>query len=53
MPKTVAQIPWGHNRIIISKIKDKASLIFFVEQCLKTLGIVTINLDFHLSDFIR
>jgi predicted nuclease of restriction endonuclease-like (RecB) superfamily len=31
----VAQIPWGHNRLIISKIKDISIAEFYVEQCLK------------------
>ena len=29
MPQTVAQIPWGHNRLIISKVKDIDEAIFY------------------------
>jgi len=34
VPQTVAQIPWGHNRLIISKIKDIEIAEFYSEQCL-------------------
>jgi predicted nuclease of restriction endonuclease-like (RecB) superfamily len=35
VPQTVAQIPWGHNRLIISKIKDIQIAEFYTEHCLK------------------
>lgn len=35
VPQAVAQIPWGHNRLIISKIKDLGVAEFYVENCLK------------------
>ncbi len=35
VPQAVAQIPWGHNRLIISKIKDIQIAEFYTEQCLK------------------
>ena len=35
VPQSVAQIPWGHNRLIISKIKDIGIAEFYVEKCLK------------------
>ena len=35
VPQAVAQIPWGHNRLIISKIKDIQIAEFYIEQCLK------------------
>jgi hypothetical protein len=28
VPQPVAQIPWGHNRLIISKIKDIATALW-------------------------
>lgn len=34
VPQSVAQIPWGHNRLIISKIKNKDEAIFY---CIATL----------------
>ncbi len=35
VPQSVAQIPWGHNRLIISKIKDIQIAEFYAEQCMK------------------
>lgn len=35
VPQAVAQIPWGHNRLIISKIKDVDIAIFYVRETLK------------------
>lgn len=32
MPQAVAQIPWGHNRLIISKIKDVNAAIFYATE---------------------
>lgn len=29
VPQAVAQIPWGHNRLIISKIKDATEALFY------------------------
>ena len=29
VPQLVAQIPWGHNRLIISKIKDVSEALFY------------------------
>ena len=37
VPQDVAQIPWGHNRLIISKIKDIQIAEFYIEQCLKNV----------------
>ena len=36
MPHGVAQIPWGHNRLIISKIKDLKEANFYVEEVIKS-----------------
>jgi predicted nuclease of restriction endonuclease-like (RecB) superfamily len=35
VPQTVAQIPWGHNRLIINKIKDIEIAEYYAGQCLK------------------
>jgi len=35
VPRTVAQIPWGHNRLIVSKIKEIDVAEFYVDACLK------------------
>ena len=32
MPQSVAQIPWGHNRLIISKVKDIEEAIFYSNE---------------------
>lgn len=32
VPQPVAQIPWGHNRVIISKIKDIKQALWYAEQ---------------------
>ncbi len=35
VPQSVAQIPWAHNQLIISKIKDIQIAEFYAEQCIK------------------
>ncbi|HBK83954.1 MAG TPA: DUF1016 domain-containing protein [Flavobacterium sp.] len=35
VPQAVAQIPWGHNRLIITKIKDIETAEFYTQQCLE------------------
>ncbi|MDQ5930555.1 MAG: hypothetical protein QG594_2343, partial [Bacteroidota bacterium] len=35
VPRTVAQIPWGHNRLIISKIKNIQEAEFYCEATIK------------------
>ena len=32
VPQVVAQIPWGHNRLIISKTKDINEALFYIEE---------------------
>lgn len=32
VPQAVAQIPWGHNRLIISKIKDIDEALFYINE---------------------
>lgn len=54
VPHTVAQIPWGHNRLIISKIKDIETAEFYLLACAKnawdreTLEI-QIKCNYHLK----
>lgn len=31
VPQVVAQIPWGHNRLIIAKIKDRDQALFYCQ----------------------
>ncbi len=35
VPQSVAQIPWGHSRLIISKIKDIAEAEFYCNETIK------------------
>lgn len=35
VPQPVAQIPWGHNRLIIGKIKDVDIALFYAEAAIK------------------
>jgi predicted nuclease of restriction endonuclease-like (RecB) superfamily len=33
VPQVVGQIPWGHNRLILDKIKDQAEALFYAKAC--------------------
>jgi predicted nuclease of restriction endonuclease-like (RecB) superfamily len=35
VPQPVAQIPWGHNRLLISKVKDLETALFYVHETVK------------------
>lgn len=35
VPQSVAQIPWGHNRLIISKVKDIEEAEFYCNETIK------------------
>lgn len=35
VPQAVAQIPWGHNRLIISKIKNRDEALFYCKATLQ------------------
>jgi predicted nuclease of restriction endonuclease-like (RecB) superfamily len=35
VPQSVAQIPWGHNRLIITKIKDVSEAEFYCNEIIK------------------
>lgn len=35
VPQSVAQIPWGHNRLIISKVKDIEEAEFYCSETIK------------------
>ena len=35
VPQPVAQIPWGHNRLLISKIKDVETAVFYAVETIK------------------
>lgn len=35
VPQLVGQIPWGHNRLILNKIKDFNQTIFYVQNTIE------------------
>jgi len=35
LPQVVAVLPWGHNRLILSKIKDRAEAFYYAEAATK------------------
>ncbi len=35
LPQVVAVLPWGHNRLILSKIKDRKEAIYYAEASVK------------------
>ena len=35
MPHGVAQIPWGHNRLIVSKVKDLQEATFYIGEVIQ------------------
>jgi predicted nuclease of restriction endonuclease-like (RecB) superfamily len=35
VPQPVAQIPWGHNRLIVSKIKDMSEAIWYTQATIE------------------
>jgi predicted nuclease of restriction endonuclease-like (RecB) superfamily len=35
VPQPVAQIPWGHNRLLISKIKDVGIALFYANETIR------------------
>lgn len=36
MPQGVAQIPWGHNRLIVSKVKDLNEAKFYISEVIES-----------------
>jgi len=49
VPQTVAQIPWGHNRLLISKIKNIEEAEFYCNEILKS-GWDRDTLDIQISN---
>lgn len=46
--KIVTELPWGHNFILIEKIKDRQKRLWYMEQCLKN-GWSRDILDLHIK----
>lgn len=36
VPQPVAQLPWGHNRLIVSRVKNVADALFYCEATIKS-----------------
>ncbi|MCW3051095.1 MAG: hypothetical protein JWN14_265 [Chthonomonadales bacterium] len=33
VPQAVAQIPWGHNAVLLEKVKDRTERLWYAQQC--------------------
>lgn len=36
LPQLVAKLPWGHNILLIEKIKDLHIRIWYIQQCIES-----------------
>jgi len=41
LPQSVAVLPWGHNRLILNKIKDRQEALYYAEAAVKKNGLDT------------
>jgi predicted nuclease of restriction endonuclease-like (RecB) superfamily len=53
LPQVVAVLPWGHNRLILSKIKDKQEALYYAEAAVKMGWTRNILLNFIKADTYR
>jgi predicted nuclease of restriction endonuclease-like (RecB) superfamily len=53
LPQVVAELPWGHNRLILSKIKDKEEALYYVEAAVKMGWTRNLLLNFIKADTYR
>jgi len=49
-PQVVAVLPWGHNRLILSKIKDKQEALYYAEASVKMGWTRNLLLNFIKAD---
>lgn len=49
VPQPVAQIPWGHNRVIITKIKNTTEALFYCNETIKN-GWNREQLELHIKN---
>jgi len=49
-PQAVAVLPWGHNRLILSKIKDRQEAIYYAEASVKMGWTRNLLLNFIKAD---
>ncbi|MCL2313086.1 MAG: PDDEXK nuclease domain-containing protein [Firmicutes bacterium] len=52
-PQAVAVLPWGHNRLILSKIKDRQEAIYYAEASVKMGWTRNLLLNFMKADTYR
>ena len=50
LPQFVAELPWGHNRLILSKIKHKQEAIYYAEAAVKMGWTRNVLLNFIKAD---
>ena len=50
LPQVVAVLPWGHNRLILSKIKDRQEALYYAEASVKMGWTRNLLLNFIKSD---
>ena len=52
-PHVVAVLPWGHNRLILSKIKDRNEALYYAEAAIKMGWTRDLLLNFIKADIYR
>ena len=50
LPQSVAVLPWGHNRLILNKIKDRQEAIYYAEAAVKMGWTRNLLLNFIKAD---
>ncbi|MCL2598238.1 MAG: PDDEXK nuclease domain-containing protein [Paludibacter sp.] len=50
LPQSVAVLPWGHNRLILSKIKDRQEALYYAEAAVKMGWTRNLLFNFIKSD---
>jgi predicted nuclease of restriction endonuclease-like (RecB) superfamily/transposase len=50
LPQVVAVLPWGHNRLILSKIKDRKEALYYAEATVKMGWTRNLLLNFIKAD---
>ena len=50
LPQVVAVLPWGHNRLILSKIKDRQEALYYAEASVKMAWTRNLLLNFIKAD---
>lgn len=53
VPRAVAQLPWGHNRLIVSRVKNVADALFYCEGAIKngwSRDVLEMQLDNNLIE---